>query len=191
VSAGNQDTTVYINKYKSGSADPHGAQGDDTWYRVHLRIPSCCYSPTPGDWNWLVIWHNDLHTSSYGIKSPALGLFNDSGRQRIVLRLSGGLTSSPTYNSTSCVLPTVSYDHWYDLVFHFAWSTTSSGKAEEWVDGAQVCSVGGPTLFTNPDGTISENALFGMYNYHLAAAYDMRADFDSVSVGPTRTSLTD
>ena len=164
-----------------------------------MRFPSNAYAPTTGDWNWVVAWHNDGHTGSYGANSDALGIYTDyptvSGKvginPRLVLRLAGGNSSSPTYDSTSCALPSNSlkYDHWYRLLFHYIWSPDSSvGLVQWWVDGVQVCSLHFPTVFRNPDGTLSTSS-FGLYNYHYAAPWNSRVDVDNVAVGPSLTSV--
>ena len=164
-----------------------------------MRFPSTAYAPTTGDWNWVVAWHVDVHTESYGAYSTALGVYTDyptvSGQvgvnPRFVLRLAGGNSASPTYNGTSCALPSNSlkYDHWYRLVFHLVWSADSSvGLVQWWVDGAQICSLHFPTLFRNPDGTTSTNA-FGLYNYHYAAPWNSRVDVDDVAIGPSLSSV--
>jgi len=164
-----------------------------------MRFPSAAYAPTTGQWNWLVNWHNDNHTASYGAVSTTLGIFTDypvvSGaigqNPHLVLRLAGGSSASPIYDSSSCSMPTNSfrYDHWYDALFHFVWHTNASnGLAEWWLDGQQVCSLHFPTLFNNPDGTQSYNT-FGLYNYHLATPWSSEVDFDQVALGPDRGSV--
>lgn len=166
--------------------------GVDRWYHQQFRLPAGAYAPTPGEWNWLVEWHDDGHTSSYGACcSTAIGIFNDSFLQKaLILRLAGGDSSSPAYDH-GCKLPPNSllHDHWYDSLEHIYWSTSSTvGKAEWWLDGSLICSTNFPTLFHNPDGTISYNT-FGIYNYHAYSDLDSRVDFDNVAIGATRASV--
>jgi hypothetical protein len=166
--------------------------GVDRWYRQHFRFPAGEYTPTPTEWNWLVEWHDDDHTSSYGACcSTAIGVFNDSFLSKaLIFRLAGGNSSSPTYDY-SCKLPanSLQYDHWYDSIEHIYWSTSSTvGRVEWWLDGVQICSRNFPTLFSNPDGTISYNT-FGIYNYHAYSSSDSRVDYDNVSIGSSRASV--
>jgi hypothetical protein len=166
--------------------------GVDRWYHQQFKLPAGSYTPTPTEWNWLVVWHDDDHTASYGACcSMAIGVFNDSFLSNaLIFRLAGGDSSSPTYDY-GCKLPANSlrYDHWYDSVEHIYWSTSSTvGRVEWWLDGVQICSKSFPTLFSNPDGTISSNT-FGIYNYHAYSSSDSRVDYDNVSIGSTRASV--
>jgi hypothetical protein len=173
--------------------------GVDTWYHQEFRFPAGAYTPTTGHWNWLVEWHDDSHTASYGAVSTGLGVFTDypviengvGHNPRLVLRLAGGNSQAPNYDETSCALPanTLLYDHWYDSVQHIYWSTSSNvGRVEWWLDGVQICSKSFPTLFSNPDGTFSYNT-FGIYNYHSAYDGDISVHFDDITVGPSRSSV--
>jgi hypothetical protein len=184
-------TAIYLgaNKYPhAGWLDPNGrVLGQDTWYHVRLRFPSD-YVPTAGDWNWLVEWHNDNLTSSYGAKSFALGLISNSSGAHLWLRPAGGSSTSPTYDSI-IVPEQIQRDHWYDLTFHMIWHTSRSiGRYEFWVDGTPMASIYFPTLFTNPDGTSSYNT-FDLQNYHAKASWTSEVDYDNVAIGPTRTSV--
>jgi hypothetical protein len=181
------------------SALGKSVNGVDTWYHQQLKFPSGAYTPTTGHWNWLVEWHDDNLTSSYGAVSTALGVYTDypvvdngvGQNPHLVLRLAGGNSQAPIYDETSCALPVNSllYDHWYSSVEHIYWSTSSTvGRVEWWLDGVQICSKSFPTLFSNPNGTFSYNT-YGIYNYHAAFNGGIRADFDTVAVGPTRSSV--
>lgn len=173
-------------------------EGQDTWYHVRIRFPSGAFEPTTGQWNWFVEWHDDPITApgGGGPYSIAMGVYTDypvvSGgvgqNPHLVLRLAGGQSAAPTYESVE--LPAlVSYDHWYDISFHFVWSTNPAvGLAEWYVDGTQVLSEHFPTLYTRPDGSQGYNE-FGVYNYHLAFPLDSTVDFDHIAIGPTRASV--
>jgi hypothetical protein len=171
--------------------------GQDTWYHMRMKLPSNAYAPTTGQWNWLVEWHDDEHTAGYGALSTAMGIYTDypvvSGsvgqNPRLMLRLAGGSSSSPSYQTIELPSNSLRYDHWYDLVFHFVWHTDSRiGYAQWWVDGTKWADLHFPTLFANPDGTSSYN-IFGLYNYHLAAPWTSEVDYDTVALGPSLTSV--
>jgi hypothetical protein len=191
-----QMTSLWLTSFNSFSGWDQtlnrAVNGQDRWYRQQFRLPAGGYTATPTEWNWLVVWHDDNHTSSYGACcSIGIGVFNDSYlKNGLVFRLAGGDSSNPTYDY-SCKLPANSLlnDHWYNSVEHIYWSTSSTvGRVEWWLDGVQICSKNFPTLFSNPDGTFSYNT-YGIYNYHAAFNGDMRADFDTVAVGPSRSSV--
>jgi hypothetical protein len=172
----------------------------DTWYHVRVRFPRRRYRPTPGDWNWLVIWHNDSRTASFRrAYSIAMGVLTDytktpvvrtSGRRpRLFLRLLGGSVTAPQSYTVTLRGNSLRYNHWYDIVFHFVWSPDPKvGLAEWWVDDKQKASVAFPTLYTLPDGSHSYNG-FGLYNYRLHAPWTSEVDFDDVALGPDRASV--
>jgi hypothetical protein len=172
----------------------------DTWYHVRVRFPRRRYRPTPGDWNWLVIWHNDGRTSSFRrAYSIAMGVLTDYAhtpevltpgrRPRLFLRLLGGNVTAPQSHTVTMRRNSLRYNHWYDIVFHFVWSPDPKiGLAEWWVDGKQKASVAFPTLYTLPDGSHSYNG-FGLYNYRLHAPWTSEVDFDDVALGPDRASV--
>lgn len=176
----------------------HASQGASTWYRVRLFFPSD-YQPTTGQWNWAVEWHDDNATmdACSGAVSVALGVYTDypvvnnayGKNPRLALRLAGGGCSSPTLRSVELPANSLQRNHWYDLTFHFVWSTSASaGLAEWWVDGQQLVSTSFPTLYTRPDGSSSVNS-FGLYNYRLTANWTESMYYDSVRIGPTLASV--
>jgi hypothetical protein len=172
----------------------------DTWYHVRARFPRGRYKPTPGDWNWLVVWHNDSRTSSFDhAHSIAMGVLTDymqtsqvvtpGRRPRLFLRLLGGDVTAPQSYTVKLRPNSLRYNHWYDILFHFVWSPDPKiGLAEWWVDGKQKASVAFPTLYTLPDGSHSYNG-FGLYNYRQHAPWRSEVDFDDVTLGPNRASV--
>jgi hypothetical protein len=172
----------------------------DTWYHVRIRFPLGRYKATRGDWNWLVVWHNDSRTSSFPhANSIAMGVLTDytptrqvvtpGRRPRLFLRLLGGDVTAPQSYAVKLRPNSLRYNHWYDILFHFVWSPDPKiGLAEWWVNGKQRASVAFPTLYTLPDGSHSYNS-FGLYNYRLHAPWTSEADFDDVALGPDRASV--
>jgi hypothetical protein len=172
----------------------------DTWYHVRARFPRGRYKPTPGEWNWLVVWHNDSRTSSFPhANSIAMGVFTDykrtsqvvtpGRRPRLFLRLLGGDVTAPQSYTVKLRPNSLRYNHWYDILFHFVWSPDPKiGLAEWWVNGKQRANVAFPTLYTLPDGSHSYNG-FGLYNYRLHAPWTSEVNFDNVALGPNRASV--
>jgi hypothetical protein len=171
-----------------------------TWYHVRVRFPGGRYKPTPGEWNWLVVWHNDSRTSSFPhANSIAMGVLTDykqtsrvvkpGRRPRLFLRLLGGDVTAPQSYTVKLLPNSLRYDRWYDILFHFVWSPDPRiGLAEWWVNGRLRASVAFPTLYTLPDGSHSYNG-FGLYNYRLHAPWTSEVDFDNVALGPDRASV--
>jgi Polysaccharide lyase len=172
----------------------------DTWYHVRVRFPRGRYKPTRGDWNWLVVWHNDTRTSSFDhAHSIAMGVLTDytkapaeaapGRRPRLFLRLLGGDVTAPQSYTVTLRANSLRYNHWYDILFHFVWSPDPKvGLAEWWVDHKPKASVAFPTLYTLPDGSHSYNG-FGLYNYRQHAPWTSEVDFDDVALGPDRASV--
>jgi hypothetical protein len=181
----------------NGDARIHTGLGENTWYRLRVRFPGGKYFPTTGQWNWLVAWHDDGHTTSYNSSaySIAMGVYTDypvisgavGNNPQLALRVMGGNTMSPT--GTTLSAGPLAYDHWYDFLVHIVWSP-SQGSVEWYRDGLLTASTPSfPTLYQNPDGTVDHPA-FGLYNYRLHdPVHTSEIDFDLAAVGPTRASV--
>ena len=101
----------------------------------------------------------------------------------------GGSVSNPSKAAFAMPSNSLQRGHWYDLVFHFVWSaSTTTGKAEAWIDGKQLASTSFPTLYTRSDGSSSYNT-FGLYNYRLTASWDSVVYFDSVRIGSSQAAV--
>jgi hypothetical protein len=218
VSGNNEISSVWLEPEDAHAGyGTNGPQdGQSTWYHAKVEFPhgaDCfnsngrpnpsetkndCYFPTTGQWNWAYEWHIDGHTESYSsnTNSMTFGVYTSypvvngavGRRPHLVFRLSGGNSSSPTYQNVELSAPLL-YNHWYDVLFHFVWSANSSvGLAEWWLDGVREVSKHFPTLYTNRDGSHSYNN-FGIYNYRLAAPWNSTIYFDQVAAGPTQASV--
>ncbi len=193
-SAGSQMSALWFN---GNYALAHASQGQDTWYHLKLYFPST-YQPTTGQWNWAVEWHIDGTTQSScsSAVSVALGVYTDypvvtnayGKNPRLALRLAGGSCSSPTMQSIQLPSNSLQRGHWYDLMFHFVWSTSSTtGLAEWWVDGSQQVSTHFPTLYSRNGSSSTNN--FGFYNYRLAANWAASIAYDHVRIGSSQSSV--
>lgn len=210
-------TSIYTADATSAYAGINGSgqrvDGQSTWYHALAYLPQghdCfaqgrpnvnetahdCYFPTTGQWNDLIAWHDDNHTSAYAAQSIYMGIYTKypvvsnrvGAKPHLALRLAGGHSWSPTYRSHE-LSARLRYNHWYNLLFHFVWSTTArKGTVEWWVDGRKRLSEHFATLYTNPDGSTSYNS-FGIYNYRLDASWNSIAYFADVAIGPTRESV--
>jgi hypothetical protein len=177
-------------------SDPaiHTSNGNDTWYRVKLRLPSCCFQPTTGQWNWLVEWHEQ---TPYGAASMGMGINTDypvvtcgvGQNPRLAFRLSGGDSTNPTYKWVDLPPNSLMRDHWYDILFHINWSPDPNvGHVQWFVDGTKWIDQSFPTLYHNPDGTVDRPG-YGLYDYHLATCSNERVDFDNAVIGPSLSSV--
>jgi len=185
--------------FSSNAALARASQGDDSCYDLHLYLPSS-YQATTGQWNWLLEWHDDnttMNACGSNAVSVAVGVYTDypvvtnayGNNPRLALRLAGGSCSSPQQQSIELPSNSLQRGHWYDLRFHFVWSTSSTtGLAEWWVDGVQYVSTHFPTLYTRPDGTASWNS-FGLYNYRMDANWTATVQYDRVRIGTSQSAV--
>jgi hypothetical protein len=196
-SAGPNASSQMASLYLNPGASVRASDGNDTWYHVKLYLPSD-YHATTGEWNWLVEWHDDLTTYNEcnSCSSIALGVYTDypvttgyGQNPRLALRLMGGPTSAPVTKTVTLPTNSLQLGHWYDLTFHFVWSSSATaGQAQWWVDGQQYLSTAFPTLYRRNDGSASING-FGLYNYHLSSSWASTVSFDHVLIGPTQASV--
>jgi hypothetical protein len=88
---------------------------------------------------------------------------------------------------TSLLMPQL--NHWYDLLFHFHWSSTAgTARSTVWIDGQQAFDSNCPNLTITPDG-VQGTDTFGVYNYRSITSGSSETRFDEVLVGPTRASV--
>jgi hypothetical protein len=178
--------------------DGYGNPGITTWYHERVYFPSSTYAPTTGNWNLLVEHHNDggyqAYSCSQELANVVLNVVTDypvstnvGTNPRLKMRIMGGATCSPQ---------TISYDfgalklnHWYDVLYQVTWSPGSTtGQVNAWLDGAQVVSYRGPTLYTRPNGTTSYTFL-DLVNYRLHASWNSTIYFGRVKIGATQASV--
>lgn len=135
-------------------------QGQEEWWAHSLMFPGGYVVPildllAP---NWGVVF-DFHHTGSSGqpnfeIVSLPTGL---------ELWIAAGPTvvngpGDPGFSSVS--IGTVQFDVWYDFVYHVLWSSGSDGYFQAWLDGRQVMSYTGPTLYTG------QSCYLKLANYH-------------------------
>ncbi len=189
------------NRHYSGLPDAQEQEGLDEWVHTSIFFPAGYQASgqLDGTWNTFNSWHTDDYTQKLGGNSNALMVFTDSADSekrgiglRLVLRLRGGDSAKPTVDSTSCSQKSgeLQLQHWYDIVYHFVWSTDpNKGLAEMWLDGKRMCSVKFPTLYHHANGTKSWNNGFGYYNYRPMHDWDSTVYFGDLSIGPTARSV--
>ncbi|HLG90678.1 MAG TPA: heparin lyase I family protein, partial [Candidatus Saccharimonadales bacterium] len=192
--ASSELAAVYLGAQSAHSG--YQTTNEETWYRTGVRFPSGSYIPTTGEWNWLVEWHTDNKTQVAGGNSTGMSVLTDypvttspGQNPRLRLRNTSGSPSNPTYNYFTLPSNSLLYSHWYDSVYHIIWSTNPNiGLIEWWLDGQQIASYRGATLYTNSDGTLSYNN-FGLYNYRLHATWNSTVQFRKVIIGPSAASI--
>jgi polysaccharide lyase-like protein/fibronectin type III domain protein len=174
-----QRSLMYIFPYHTafGDGETKAQQGQDQWYRDRIYFPSD-YQPAPNtSWNWVLELHNYPDTACCAYLS--LGVVTNSedggpsGGQRLSLRILGGgdvshpadginANNDPTptgYRKTWVQGPSLQRGHWYDVLIHVKWDYTSAGHVDWFLDGTQMISYNGPTLFwyTDSDTGVSGN----------------------------------
>jgi hypothetical protein len=144
-------------------------QGADTWYRDEIYFPTGFVPSQDTTWNWLYELHN--FPDGPCCANLALSVVTDgsdggpSGGERLSVRIMGGGSpanpidsgSQTAYSNPDAVIswiegPQLQTGRWYDLVWHVHWdwrptSLGGQGRAEYWIDGAEIGSYTGPTLF--------------------------------------------
>jgi hypothetical protein len=189
--------SVYLWNYPQ-SYDGYANRGAVTWYHLRVMFPSSAFVPTTGEWNMVIVHHNDPGytkfscsqevgnvafdvTTDYPVVSGAVGQ-----NAHLKLRLMGGNSCAP--QRTWYDLGPLQYDHWYDLVYQVKWDPTTSGFFNLWLDGSQKSSYSGPTLYTRPDASVSYTWL-DLVNYRLHANWNSTIYFGATKIGPTSGSV--
>jgi hypothetical protein len=158
-------------------------QGNSAWYRFEVYFPSD-YAPVAGtSFNWVYEFHNYPNDGTCCANVSA-GVVTDtedggpaSSTGRFSLRILGGGSPSnpippgtnmgsasvaPTYGGAVSWLkgPTLTLSHWYDVLLHVNWNYTSSGSLTYYLDGTQVGTYNGPTLYylKSSSGSVSNDA---------------------------------
>jgi hypothetical protein len=170
--------------------------GSDTWFRMQVLFPDSTnpaypgrftVAPIGGGWDTIEAWHA-APGAGY---STYVGI--DPGRPPcLTFRLVGGPAANQTFthvyqtNRASHHRVPLRYNHWYDIVVHLVFGTTSeTGFAQWWVDGILQYSEHVPTMSYLPDGSVpGVGHEVGLYRG------PSRTDTDNiyiagVSVGPT------
>jgi Polysaccharide lyase len=193
--------------------DGDGAGNVDTWYRFHVRLPTG-YQPTPGLQNTIWEAHVDGKTESemnslgnhaystligiqgQGTACPGAPQFcSTAGTQpRFFFQVPGGPTTASDSQTFKRYYPlpvnSVILNHWYDVVVHVRWSSSSTGGWFQcWLDGTKVLDVTTATLYTRQNGTRSYSQNVGLYDYRLWANWVANVDFDEMVWGPTAASV--
>jgi hypothetical protein len=152
-------------------------QGSDQWYREEVYFPTS-FSPEPDtSWNFFDEFHNYPNTICCANLSFTVVTDSEDGGAvsptgRISVRvLGGGSPSNPIPNGVDMGTPSVAptyggkvswfkgpalqLGHWYDLLYHVVWNYTGSGQVQVWLDGNQIVSYTGPTLYYYADDSQS------------------------------------
>jgi hypothetical protein len=83
----------------------------------------------------------------------------------------------------------IRYNHWYEVVTHIVFGTTSqTGRVEWWVDGVQQTSADVPTITQVGSSVPGVGHQVGLYRGPSRSDTDT-IYIDGVRVGPTRASV--
>jgi hypothetical protein len=202
-----------------------GYQGSDEWYRTSMYFPAD-FSPEPNtSWNFVSEWHNWPDGPCCAYLSLSVVTNSEDGGSadpngRLSLRILGGggpgngidqiagqnANADPTpagYRKTWVRGPSLQRGHWYDLLFHVKWDYTSAGHVDWFLDGRQMVSYDGPTLYYYADNNSNYSGaqagpgqayfMQGYYRWGLRnGATDTQPDsvyLDEAMRGPTRASV--
>ncbi|MEJ7567613.1 MAG: heparin lyase I family protein [Gaiellaceae bacterium] len=174
--------------------------GSDTWFRMRVLFPDGTNAAYPGKftlsplggWDTIQSWHS-APGAGY---STVVGVHPDTGGVPVLMfRPVGGDVSGQTFTYVYQTDGTgqrirLKYNHWYDIVVHLKFGTTSStGLAEWWVDGIGQYSGQVPTITTTVTGTTpGVGHEVGLYRGPSRSDTDTLY-IDGVVTGPTVTSI--
>jgi hypothetical protein len=188
--------SVYLWNYPR-AYDSYRGPSVTTWFHIHVYFPSPGYTPTSGNWNWLIVHHNDsgykafacsdeFANISFGVTTDSPVVIGGVGKHpRLKVRVMGGATCSP--RTSWFDLGRLRPNHWYGLLYRVTWDPVA-GRMDLWVDHRRRVRYRGPTLYTRPDGTTSRTQL-DLVNYRLHAPWDSTIYFGRVKIGPTHGSV--
>lgn len=182
-----------INLFGSGTAEradlelpPSAAycnQGQEEWWAHSVMFPGGYVVPLVdllvSNWGVVSDFH---HTGSAGqanfqIVSLPTGL---------ELWIAGGPTvvngpSDPGFYRVP--IGTVQFDVWYDFVYHVLWSSGSDGYFQAWLNGKQVMSFSGPTLYAG------QSCYLKLANYHSPLGLPVSVIHSRVVRGPSQAAV--
>jgi hypothetical protein len=169
---------------------PYGTVGRTVWQHFSVLFPAD-YRATAGEWNVFIEWHNDNGYERFGIANEYANLCwmvrNQKGVARIGMRIMGGFSTAP--RTVRVNGPRLRTGHWYDFRARTVWSPDpKNGIVEWWLDGKRLFSAHTATLYTRPDGSVS-NVRFVEDNYRRHAGWNATIYFDGTRLGPTRASV--
>jgi Polysaccharide lyase len=194
----------------SGKTDAY--QGADTWYRDDIYFPSNFVASQGTNYNWLYVLHDWPDGPCCGNLSLSVVTDNSdggpSGGARLSTRIMGGgdaanpmdegtqnAATNPAGKVTWLEGPTVQTGRWYDLAWHVHWdwranTAGGSGSAAYYINGSEIGSYSGPTLFydANPEGSNTAGSdAPGPGQAYLQDGYYRPDDADAGYAQPTVT----
>jgi len=158
-------------------------QGQEEWWANSLMFPDGYVIPLAQllGLNWGVVF--DFHNTggsgqaNFQIVSLPTGL---------ELWIAGGpqVVNSPSDPGFYRVaIGAVQFDVWYDFVYHVLWSSGSDGYFQAWLDGKQVMSYSGATLYAG------QSCYLKLANYHTALGLPVSVIHSRVMRGPTQAGV--
>jgi hypothetical protein len=186
----------------------------EIWLRTSIMFPSAStistngttgeapFTPTTGEWNWFLEFHNDSNplpscTKEYAnvsfdvktddpVQSGVVGTKN----VRVALRIMGGNDCAPGIVWVDG--PPLQWDHWYEMLLYIKWDP-KGGIVEWYLDNFSVPYYSNrkiPTLFTRPKGYVSPSyTSLTVPNYRLQAPWSSTIYVGPLVVGSTRSAV--
>jgi len=158
-------------------------QGQQEWWAHSLMFPSGYVIPLLqsliSNWGVVFDFHNTGATgqANFQVVSLPTGL---------ELWVAGGpkVVNSPR-DPDFYRLPigAVQFDVWYDFVYHVLWSSGSDGYLQAWLDGKQVMSYSGPTLY------VGQSCYLKLADYHTALGLPVSVIHSRVMRGATQADV--
>jgi hypothetical protein len=162
------------------------AEGAEQWWSHALLFPDDYTLPvaTRADpWPWGVMF--DFHqTGSEGQANFEVEVAGNPPGLRLAISggpvVSNGAPGSPTRRWP---LGPIVRNHWYEFVYHVRWSAGAAGFFDAWLDGRQVLTYRGPTLYSG------QGCYLKLANYHTPTGTAVSVVHARLRRGATRAAL--
>ena len=162
-------------------------QGAEQWWTHTLLFPDGYVLPVPSSahpWPWGVVF--DFHHSRIGPGQANFEIEVAGKPPLLQLAVSGGpVVSSGAPGSATQRFPVgpVVKNHWYRFLYHVRWSSQGDGFFDAWVDGRQVLSYRGPTLYAG------QTCYLKLANYHTPVGAPVSVVHGKIQRAATRAAL--
>ena len=154
------------NDLSSSQATSDGYEGKEHWWAHSILFPTDYVDPpesTSASWNFGAV--ADFHNTTNGAGQanfqitamPATAIAPDRPTG-LNFQINYGDQTSPT--QANFPIGPVIRNQWYNFVYHVKWSSGTDGFFDAWVNGVQMMSYRGPTLYAG------QGVYFKLANYH-------------------------
>jgi chitodextrinase len=166
-------------------------QGVTTWYRAEIMLAADYTPDGHSGWNHILEFHQDPSSPCCAVVAMSVITdtqdggatinYNTAPYGRLSLKIAGGgnasnpipakptgsnFTAYPNGHVTFIRGPTITRNHWYDVLLRITWSYDATGVVQWWLDGHLMATfTGSNNYYTSSGGTGYENPYYMALNY--------------------------